>query len=191
MYETGTHDSKPQKKTVSSQPHLVSVGKTVDKEADVGISDSQSTQIPTGHDDSQQLSQTEKIISHKNSGLTMDIKHTSSNVSNNSSASSGIQSEEALISPTEEYDNPIDKSTIMPDLPQEDLFDRLLLQRPKITKSLSVEQSIQPVVMGVPKTESSIKDSGYSTRHTKLAQSTIFQQVGNIHACNVHCIGIV
>ena len=98
-----------------------------------------SSQIPTGHTDNQELVQTETTISRK---LTMDInqhKHTSCNVSNNSSASSGVQSEEAIISPTEEHDNPIiDKSTI-PHLPTADLIDRLL-QRPPIINSPSIEQ---------------------------------------------------
>ena len=193
VYETGTHDSKPQQEIMSShttQPHSVSISKTVDKEANVGISDSQSSQIPTAHNDNQQL---ETMISRKHSGLTMDIcKHTSPNVSSNSSEiSGGIQSKEALISSTEEHDNPIDKST-MPNLPPADLIDRLL-QRPKVTKSpCSIEQSNQLVVMDVPKAESSVKDSGYSTRHTKLAQSTIFQQVGTISSNIIlkYCSGL-
>ena len=179
VYKTGTRDSKPQKETMSShttQPHSVSVSKTVNTEANVRISDSQSSRTPTGHNDNRQLAQTETMISRK---LTMDInqhKHTSSNVSNNSTASSGVQSEEALISPTEEHDNPIIDESTVPDLPPADLIDHLL-QRPPIINSPSIEHSNQPVVMEVPKAESSVKDSGYSTRHTKLAQSTIFQQV--------------
>ena len=96
-----------------------------------------------------------------------------SNASDKISASSLISSEEVLRSHSEGYDDPTSAEFNAPELPQANLFERLWQRTNKEN-----EEFVYQLQVVVPKPNSSVRDSGYSTRRT-VGQSTVFSQVGS------------
>ena len=88
-------------------------------------------------------------------------------------ASSLISSGEELMSHLEGYDDPTSTKFNAPELPQANLFERWWQGTDKEN-----EEYIYQQLVVVPKPNSSVRDSGYSTRHT-VGQSTVYSQVGS------------
>ena len=97
-----------------------------------------------------------------------------SNVSRNFSASRLISSGEVLRSHSEGYDDPTLTKFNVPELPQANLIERLWQRTDKENEEYAHQQQVD-----VPKPNSSVIDSGYSTRHT-VDQSTVYSQVSSI-----------
>ena len=79
------------------------------------------------------------------------------------------------MSQSEDYGDPGSKKYSTPDLPQANLFERLWQTTDKIVQE-NEERSHQQL-LAAPKPNSSVRDSGYSTRRT-IYQSTVYSQVG-------------
>ena len=97
-----------------------------------------------------------------------------SKVSGNFSASSLILSGEILMSHSEGYDDPTSTKFNAPELPQANLFEYLCQRTDKENEEYFHQQQVV-----VTKPNSSVRDSGYSTRRT-VGQSTVYSQVSCI-----------
>ena len=101
-------------------------------------------------------------------------KHETSYVSGIFSAGSSISPGKVLMSHLEGYDDPISTKFNAPELPQANLFERLWQRTDKKNGEFVRQQQVV-----VPKPNSSVSDSGYSTCRT-VGQSTVYSQVGSI-----------
>ena len=97
-----------------------------------------------------------------------------SSVSGVITASSSISSRKVLMSHLEGYDDSISTKFNAPELPQANLIERLWQ-----TTDKESEECIHQQQVVVPKPNSSVRDSGYCTRHT-VGQSTVYSQVSSI-----------
>ena len=116
---------------------------------------------------------------NSNCTVTLDFTNISvqklkaSNVSKNFSASSLISSGEVSMPHLEDYDDPTLTKSDAPELPQANLFERLWQRTDKENEEYLHQQQVV-----VPKPNSSVRDSGYSTRRT-VGQSTVYSEVGS------------
>ena len=142
------------------------------------------TQSPNKEDDADNSSESGSMIytvqknyEDSNCSVTFDFTNISfqklktSNTSVNFSASSLISSGKVLRSRSEGYD---DSTSAAPDLPQANLFERLWQRTDKENEEYTHQQQVV-----VAKPNSSVIDSGYSTRRT-VGQSTVYSQVSSI-----------
>ena len=117
--------------------------------------------------------------------VTLDVTNISIQnykTSNVFTASSLISSGEELMSHSESYDDPTSTKFNAPELPQANLFERLWQRTDKENEEYIHQQQVV-----VTKPNSSVRDSGYSTRRT-VGHSTVYSQVGSIIiACTDKC----